>query len=139
MFENSLKNYAVNGSFTFKTGDALSKQSKAVPNLPGIYIIYTITSNTKELVYIGKSGTMINDGSFKTQLLRKRLNNRHAGVSRQVYFENKLKDEDIETLEFNWYVTFEGSNIDVPGFVEGNLLQNYFVQNKKLPPWNKDF
>lgn len=124
--EEKLEKYKYNGTFTFKTGDALSKQSKAVPNM-------------KELVYIGKSGTMINDGSFKTQLLRKRLNNRHAGVSRQVYFENKLKDEAIETLEFNWFVTFEGSNIDVSGFVEGNLLQKYFEQNKKLPPWNKDF
>ena len=134
-----LEDYSNCGSFTFKLGDTLSTKSREVPNAPGIYIIYAIISNVKELVYIGKSGTMINNGSFKKQLLRKRLNNRHAGVSRQVYFESKLKEEKIETLEFHWFVTFDESNTHIPGFVEGNLLQQYYNQYKKLPPWNKDF
>lgn len=139
MIVENLEKYTLKGVFTFKKGDVLSTKSKAVPNLPGIYIIYTIVSGTKELVYIGKSGTMVNNGCFKTQLLRKRLNNRQAGLSRQKYFENKLRDEDKEALEFKWFVTFEGSNIDVPGYVEGSLLQKYYEKHKKLPPWNKDF
>ena len=137
--EYILKKYNECGSFSFKLGDSLSIVSGVVPNKPGVYIIYGINSTNSKLVYIGKSGTIINDGSFKTQLLRKRLNNKQEGLRRQVYFENKLKEDNCNELKVCWFVTFNDEIKDLPGFVEGQLIQKYFEQYKRLPDWNKDF
>lgn len=64
--------------------------SIGVPNSPGVYLIYVNNEKEKHLVYAGMSGSLENDGKFKSQLLNGRLNNKQKGVKRQVFFSDKL-------------------------------------------------
>lgn len=138
MFAETNK-YKNNGHFFFKKGDKLSVVSKDVPNLPGIYYIIKLAKGRIELVYIGKSGTMHQDGNFGDQMLKVRINNKYDGVKRQQYFDQKFQEEQIEALDIYWFVTFDEKHKDLPGYVEGLLLQRYFEVHDTLPPWNKEF
>lgn len=138
MFDE-LNKYKKQNHFFFKKGDKLSEVSKNVPDAPGVYVIYRLAKDSVDLVYIGKSGTVNQDGSFKNQLLRKRLNNIQDGLKRQDYFEKRIEEEDIDALDIYWHVTYDDKNQDLPGYVEGLLLQRYFEVYGVLPVWNKDY
>lgn len=138
MFDE-LEKYDNKGHFFFEKGKSLTEVSKEVPNEAGVYVIYKLAGGKIELVYIGKSGTMNQNGTFKEQKLRKRLNNKQDGVKRQEYFENKIEAENIDALDIYWYVTFDKNNQDLPAYVEGVLLQHYFEVYGELPAWNKDY
>ena len=70
-----LNKYQTKGSFTFLKGERLSSKCGTIPNEPGVYLIYAIKNMKKELVYIGASGKMNQNGTFKIQKLRKRIQN----------------------------------------------------------------
>ncbi|MCB9245817.1 MAG: hypothetical protein H6606_05250 [Flavobacteriales bacterium] len=138
MFDE-LNKYQTNGHFFFQKGDSLSIQSKDVPELPGVYYILRLARGRVDLVYIGKSGTVLQNGQFKSQLLKGRINNKQEGVKRQQYFEQKLEQENIDGLDIYWFVTYDRLHQDLPGFVEGLIIQRYFDLHGCLPPWNKEF
>jgi hypothetical protein len=138
MFDDLTK-YKTNGHFFFTNGDSLATVSKGVPSMKGIYYIMRLAAGNIDLVYIGKSGTMQQNGSFKTQSLRGRMNNRFNGGSRQAFFESKFAEQPFEALDIYWYVTMDKTYQDIPGYVEALLLQQYFQIYGKLPPWNKCF
>ena len=138
MFDET-KKYKTQGHFFFKKGNSLKEQSVDVPELPGVYYIIRIANGRVDLVYIGKSGTISQSGKFKEQLLQGRINNKQDGMKRQVYFQNKIAEENIDGLDIYWFVTMDKTNIDLPGYVEGILMQRYFDIHGKLPPWNKCF
>jgi len=138
MFDE-LEKYENKGHFFFEKGKLLTEVTKDVPNEAGVYVIYKLAGGKIELVYVGKSGTMNQNGTFKEQKLRKRLNNKQDGVKRQEYFENKIATENIDALDIYWYVTFDKNNQDLPAYVEGVLLQHYFEAYGELPAWNKDY
>ncbi len=138
MFDELIK-YKTNGHFFFKNGDSLAVVSKGVPTMQGIYYIMRLAAGNIDLVYIGKSGTMQQNGSFKTQSLRGRINNRFNGQSRQEFFQSKFVEQPFEALDIYWYVTMDKSNQHLPAYVEAILLQQYFEVHQKLPPWNKCF
>lgn len=114
-------------------------QSKDVPDLPGVYYVLRLAGGSVDMVYIGKSGTVLRDGTFRDQLLRKRLNNKQDGVKKQQYFDQKMKQEHIDGLDIYWFVTFDKQNKDLPAFVEGQIMQRYFEVHGCLPVWNKEF
>ena len=134
-----LSNYKEKGSFTFKKGNDLKDQSNKVANKAGVYCIYSVKGDIEKLVYIGKSGTINQDGSFKDQLLNKRINNKQDGIPRKDFFSQKLEKENIEMLKIYWYVTFNNEFKDLPAFVEAMLIQSYYTENRCLPAWNKTF
>ena len=138
MFE-ILNKYINKVSFYFRKGNKLSEVSKDVPNEPGVYYFVRIKENKSEIVYIGASGTVYKNGVFSEQLLNKRLNNQQDKISRQKFFEQKLKEEDIIELQIHWFITYDKNNLDLPGYVEGRLIQKYFSKYKRLPDWNKKF
>lgn len=138
MFSETNK-YKNNGHFFFKKGDKLSVVSKDVPNLLGIYYIIKLAKEKVELVYIGKSGTMHQDGTFGSQMLKKRINNKYEGIKRQQYFDQKIEEEQVDALDIYWFVTYDEKHQDLPGYVEAFLLQRYFEVHGTLPPWNKEF
>lgn len=119
--------------------DKLSEQSKDVPNLPGVYYILCLAKGRVDLVYIGKSGTILQNGTFKNQLLQKRLNNKQEGKSREQFFKDKIQQEQIDALDIYWFVTFDEKHRDIPAFVEAQIMQRYFEIYGQLPAWNKDF
>jgi hypothetical protein len=138
MFDE-LNKYKINGHFFFKKGDILSAVSKDVPDKPGVYYILRLAKGKVELVYIGKSGTIMQDGRFKDQLLRGRINNKQNGMKRQEYFTLKIEQENIDVLDIYWFVTMDDTYKDLPGYVEGLLMQRFYELNGMLPEWNKDF
>jgi hypothetical protein len=138
MFEE-LKKYKTNGHFFFKWGDNLRTQSKDIPEMPGVYYIMRLAMGQIELVYIGKAGTVKQNGKMKDQLLRGRINNKSDGMKRQIYFEQKFAEENIDGLDIYWFVTMDTKNNDLPAYVEGVIMQRYFEVHDGLPPWNKCF
>jgi hypothetical protein len=55
---------------------------------------------------------MLKDGNFQTQALRGRLINRQGKLSRQEFFEKILFEENIETLLFEWFITFDETSVN---------------------------
>ena len=109
-----------------------------VPNEFGIYIISKVSESMKTIIYIGKAGSISNDGSPKKQGIKKRLVNLHGGVNRTEYFL-KYMDINQTSLLFEWYVTFNQSVKALPAFVEAELIQKFFDSHGKLPELNKSF
>jgi len=112
----------------------LSKVSNAPKDKSGIYIICIL--NDEEIVYIGKTGTLKTDG-FKNRSLHKRINGKQGAIERQKFFSDKIKSGDIKRLKIYWFDTW--SVEDLPGYVEGVVIQEYFDKNKRLPIWNKAY
>ncbi|MCC5915755.1 MAG: hypothetical protein JJU02_00360 [Cryomorphaceae bacterium] len=138
MFDE-LNKYQINGHFFFQKGDSLAHQSKNVPNLPGVYYILRLARGKIDIVFIGKSGAVLQNGDFIDQSLRNCINNNQGGMKGQQYFEQKMEQEDIDGLDIYWFVTFDDHHQHLPGFVEGQIMQRYFDVNGCLPPWNKEF
>lgn len=138
MFDE-LNKYENNGHFFFKKGDSLSTVSKDVPEKPGVYYILRLASGRIDLVYIGKSGTIMQNGRFKDQLLKGRINNKQDRMKRQEYFTLKIEQEKIDALDIYWFITMDGNNKDLPGYVEGLLMQRFYELKGTLPEWNRDF
>jgi len=124
------------GRFEFKQGQRIRDivHNAEVPESYGAYIISDPQGRVR---YIGRSGTMLNNGSFQNQTLRGRLTNRQGGRSRQEFFGDMLREGDVQSLHFEWFVTFSEANRILPSLAEGQLLQAYFDDYGRLPPYNK--
>ena len=136
---SELNNYKNNGHFFFKPGDSLAEITKEVPDLPGVYYIIRLAHGNVELVYIGKSGSVEQNGRFKKQGLRGRLNNKQEGMRRQEFFDMKCPEENIDALDIYWFVTFDEKHHDLPGYVEGMIMQVFYEVHACLPAWNNSF
>jgi hypothetical protein len=136
---SELKKYKNTGHFFLKKNESLIEASKAVPELPGVYYVILLAKGKPLLVYIGKSGTIMQNGKFKKQGLQGRLNNKQEGMKRQEFFELKFSQEKIDGLDIYWFVTYDEANHDLPGFIEGLIMQRYFELNGQLPEWNKEY
>jgi hypothetical protein len=131
MFDET-KKYKTQGHFFFKKGNSLKEQSVDVPELPGVYYILRLANGKLDLVYVGKSGTISQSGKFKEQLLQ-------GTVRAKDFLPQQMAEENIDGLDIYWFVTMDTTNSDLPGYVEGILMQRYFDIHGKLPPWNKYF
>jgi hypothetical protein len=128
MFSHKVGNYRrrfENDKFDLTNGGNLSKSIKQgkVPNKPGVYIITGILNQRKRVLYIGMAGTMKRDGTFKKQMLPKRLTavQNYSGrwISRAIFFQQKMEEL-------------------IPAYAEIQLLQSYFNDNRVLPLWNHE-
>lgn len=132
MFDET-KKYKTQGHFFFKKGNSLKEQSVDVPELPGVYYILRLAKGKVDLVYVGKSDNDLQSGLTVAASLADALTQAVA------QFENKMTEENIDGLDIYWFVTMDKTNNDLPGYVEGILMQRYFDIHGKLPPWNKCF
>lgn len=135
-----LNKYKIKDKFIFDKKSNLTKLSEDVDNEPGVYLIYKNSDSMKNLVYIGKAGTFdskIND--FKGQKLKTRIRNTRWNLPGEKSLIKKMKEQNISKLIFRWYVTVDTNVKHIPLFVESKLLQEYFEEKGKLPPWNKCF
>jgi hypothetical protein len=138
MFDET-KKYKNNGHFFFKNGDSLKEVSKKVPDLPGVYYIVRLSKGRIEIVFIGKSGSLQQNGQFKNKGLLGMFNSKLEGIERQDFFESRILKENIDALDIYWFVTFDSKSKDLPSFVEGLLIQRFFEMYGRLPLWNKEF
>jgi|SRR6185295_3972621 len=124
----------------FVRGSILSQVTNAIPEKKGVYLLYSISNiGKKQLVYIGKAGTLIQEGTWKKQGLYGRLNAIRDGMRSQQYFENKIRLNQLAGIEIDARVTFDDNHKDIPGFVEAKLLKMYHSEYGMLPLWNKTF
>jgi len=110
-----------------------------VPDEYGVYLIYGVKNNQKELIYIGKSGTLKQDGTFKEQKLRKRLTMKQNGIYRKEFFRKLMRENNYHSLYFKWFITYSSKMKELPAYVEATLLNEFFKENHKLPKLNKTF
>jgi len=135
-----LNKYKIKDEFIFDKQSNLTKLSEDVVKEPGVYLIYKNTGSMKNLVYIGKAGTFDNKiNDFKGQKLKTRIRNTRWNLPGEKSLIKKMKEQNISKLIFHWYVTVDTNVKHIPLFVESILLQEYFEEKGKLPPWNKCF
>jgi len=53
--------------------------------------------------------------------------------------KGRFREENIDGLDIYWFVTFDKTNRDLPGYVEGLIMQIYFERYGSLPAWNNSF
>lgn len=136
------------GEFRFISGDKLCKliNVKQVGESHdserfGVYLIYGITGSTQTLLYIGKAGTVHEDGTMSGQGLHGRLANKQEGMPRQMFFEKLLSGKEprvgsIEGLQIKWFETYLDNAGTPPFQAEAELLAAYLAEFRKLPPLN---
>lgn len=139
MFAEYLAQFPQQGVVEFYPAQSLRQQLVAakVPDRYGVYLIYGVRADQRCLVYIGKSGTLLANGEWRSQGLCKRLLAKQDGESRQAYFRTKLSTEGLSHLSIHWAVTVGPDSLVLPAKAEADLLQIYFDMYGKLPPWNR--
>jgi hypothetical protein len=100
----------------------------------GIYICFkNQTLTVDNIVYIGKAGTILQNGEFKQQSLKKRLTNSRNNKTAKKYFVEKMEGTHIEELVILCCVVSEKT---IPAYLEACLIQDYYNQKNVLPEWN---
>ncbi|WP_269684618.1 hypothetical protein [Flavobacterium lacustre] len=138
-----LKKFKVTNSFTFTTENSLEEVCNASESGSGIFLVYAVEGETKELIMVGSTGTIQNDGTLKSKNggLHDKIVNGHqfAKTGRKYSWPAQMKLENIERLEVTWYETFNEKTKVIPTFIEGQVLQNFLDENARLPRWNVAF
>lgn len=138
-----LKKFKTTGSFTLTVEESLEEKCTAPENGSGIFIVYNGVGEEKELIMVGSTGTIQNDGTLKSKnggLYDKIVNGQQfAKTGRKYSWPAQMKLENIDVLEVVWYDTFNAKNKVIPTFAEGQVLQNFLDENGRLPKWNVAF
>jgi hypothetical protein len=141
--EKELKKYKSTNSFLLTVDGNLEEVCNAPDGASGVFLVYNATAETKELIMVGSTGTVQNDGTLKVKSggLYDKIVNGHqfAKTGRKYSWPAQMKKENIETLEVVWYETFTDKVKGIPTFVEATVLQAYLTENGKLPKWNVAF
>lgn len=137
-----LEKFKESNHFTFTIEDSLETVCNASEG-SGVFIVNAIIGGYKELVMIGSTGTVQNDGSLKSKNggLYDKIVNGHqfAKTGRKYSWPAQMKIESIDSLEVLWFETFNENDKGIPTAVEGQLLQSFLNENGKLPRWNVAF
>jgi hypothetical protein len=138
-----LKSIKFKNQFVFDINDSLEEVCNAPDAASGIFLVYAISNEEKELIMVGSTGTVQNDGTLKSKNggLYDKIVNGHqfAKTGRKYSWPAQMKKESIDKLEVFWYDTFNDKNKIIPTFLEGQILQNFLKENNKLPKWNVAF
>jgi hypothetical protein len=143
MFDE-LTRYKQTDHFLFKSTDSLGQVCNAPTDKSGVYIIYALNGRRVELIYIGRSGEIKQDGALfirKAGLggLKDRLvNGKQFGMPRRNSWKTQMMKEKIEALDIYWYVTHCDDFVDCPSIVENKLLQKFYNIYGRLPKWNHE-
>lgn len=137
-----LEKYKNSNSFTFTVEDSLEEVCNASEG-SGVFVVNAIDGEEKELIMVGSTGTVQNDGTLKTKNggLYDKIVNGHqfAKTGRKYSWPAQMKLENIERLEVSWFETFNDKSKAIPTFIEGQVLQNFLDENGRLPRWNVAF
>jgi len=138
-----LKKIKVKNQFQFTVNDNLEDVCNASETGSGIFLVYSVENEDKELIMVGSTGTIQNDGTLKIKNggLYDKIVNGHqfAKTARKYSWITQMKLENIICLEVAWYETFNEKNKIIPTFLEAQILQNFLDENGRLPKWNVAF
>ena len=138
-----LKKFKTQNSFSFTADGSLEEVCNAPESGSGVFVVTAVSEEGAELVMVGSTGTVQNDGSLKIKNggLYDKIVNGHqfAKTGRKYSWPAQMKKENIDRLEVTWYETFNETDKQIPTFVEAQLLQNFLDENDRLPRWNVAF
>lgn len=138
-----VKKFKTGNSFTFTPDQNLEEVCNASDNGSGVFLVFAVDGEAKELIMVGSTGTIQNDGTLKNKSggLYDKIVNGHqfAKTGRKYTWPTQMQKEEIAQLEVFWYETFNAKYSVIPTFVEAQVLQTYFAENGKLPRWNVAF
>ncbi len=137
MFDE-LKKYKNNEHFFFTAKTELEDVCNAPKDKSGVYVVFELKNGRIELIYIGSSGKIRNDGNLKIRqggLYDRIVNGKQFGQPRKISWKKRLIEENIEALDVYWYDT---GSTDIPAFVETAIMQRFFDVHGRLPRWNKE-
>ena len=138
-----LKKIKVKNQFQFTVNDHLEDVCNASETGSGIFLVYSVENEDKELIMVGSTGTIQNDGTLKIKNggLYDKIVNGHqfAKTARKYSWITQMKLDNIVCLEVAWYETFNEINKIIPTFLEAQILQNFLDENGRLPKWNVAF
>ncbi len=130
-------------SFSLTADGSLEEVCNAPESGSGVFVVTAVSEEGAELVMVGSTGTVQNDGSLKIKNggLYDKIVNGHqfAKTGRKYSWPAQMKKENIDRLEVTWYETFNETDKQIPTFVEAQLLQNFLDENDRLPRWNVAF
>jgi hypothetical protein len=129
--------YTNNGQFLLLGNESINAVVKRekVPDVRGVYLIFGNDDHERPL-YIGKSGTLYQDGTWSEQSLAKRLTMKQDGIYRGEYFRTLIDRERLGGLIFRWFETHGHSVKIIPALAEMELLQAYYDEYGILPRKN---
>ena len=138
-----LKKFKTYSIFGLRPEENLETVCNAPEDGSGVFLVYNIVDGERELIMVGSTGTIQNDGTLKSKNggLYDKIVNGHqfAKTGRKYSWPAQMKLENMARIEIDWFVTFNEKNKVIPTFVEGQILQNYLDENGKLPRWNVAF
>jgi hypothetical protein len=138
-----LKKFKNQNSFSFTIIDDLETVCNTADNVSGVFLVYDAKEDSKELIMVGSTGTIQNDGTIKSKnggMFDKIVNgHQFAKTGRKYSWPAQMKLENIDRLEVYWYETFNAKNKVIPTYVEGQILQLHLDETGKLPRWNVAF
>ncbi len=107
-----------------------------------MFLVYELALGNINLVYIGSSGKMKNNGTIKHRnggLYDQIVNGEHFGISRSTSWPDKIKQDRTDALDVYWYETVYKGQYDIPSVIEALIIQRHFVVHGSLPKWNLEF
>ena len=144
-----LEKYKNKGSFEFRAPDSLKIICNAPKTKGCIYMVYHLFEK-ENLIYIGSSGWVNQDGSLGLRnngMWDRIVNGKQTFILNGIettdkrcnIWKRKMKEDGIEKLRVDWFVTYNEEIKHIPAFAEATLIQQYFDVQGKLPSWNKCF
>lgn len=143
-FEGLIQNYEdrfdPNGEFNLLPNESINivVNQHNIPEERGVYLIYDNLGCTGNIIYIGRSGTINQDGNWRNQGLKTRLTRIQGGLPRWIFFQNLIQEHYPTGISFKYFITFNNTNNILPMFAEAELLQAFFNENNLLPKLNKN-
>ena len=128
-----------NGQFTLNLEESIDEvvRREKVPKVYGVYAISAPPVCGAEILYFGKAGTVLADGTFKAQTIPKRLTMKQDGLYRREFFQREMKLAELPSLHFQWFETFGGVNRTPPFLAEAQLLSAFLEEFGRLPRWHR--
>lgn len=130
----ALEKYKESGKFIFRAEDNLTSVCNAPKNKAGVYFIYAIKKGERRLVYIGQSGRVKKDGELfiRQDGIKGRIGRgKRNGRPRKEFWLEEIYSQELEALEFNWFVTHNDQFVDCPLALERSFINDY------KPIWNR--
>ncbi len=112
----------------------------------GVYVIYGHEeSGAEHVIYIGKSGKILRNGSMGDQGVRQRLGMKQEGEYRDAFFRKVIRGETrhvgvgpYEKLRIEWIETYKDKKGIPPFLAEARLLAAYLQEHCGLPVLNRE-
>lgn len=134
-----LEKYKIQGSFEFSVYDNLNSSCNTPKHSSGLYIIYKEKVSLDNLIYIGISGRVDENGNIihrKDGLGGRITRGKQFGEARRNSWPKKMQSEGISKIIVQWFITHGEFNSDDPRVLEQKLLALYLAHKGELPNWN---